>query len=71
MVNVMDRLKRTRGIVPKRIQVDNGSESISRMVDHWTYENNVTFDFSRPGKPTDNAFIESFRKLTVKGTGLN
>jgi putative transposase len=26
----------------------------------WAYENNVALDFSRPGKPTDNAFIESF-----------
>ena len=24
------------------------------------YENGVTLDFSRPGKPTDNAFVESF-----------
>ncbi len=26
----------------------------------WAYENGVTLDFSRPGKPTDNAFVESF-----------
>ncbi len=29
-------------------------------MDKWAYENNVTLDFSRPGKPTDNPFIESF-----------
>jgi putative transposase len=36
--------------------------SIYRRVqlDKWAYENKVTLDFSRPGKPVDNAFIESF-----------
>jgi putative transposase len=60
VMNVMERVKRTRGVVPKRIQVDNGSEFISTVLDHWAYENNVTLDFSRPGKPTDNASFESF-----------
>ena len=45
---------------PKRIQVDNGSEFISRALDKWAYGHGVKLDFSRPGKPTDNAFIESF-----------
>jgi len=40
--------------------VDNGSEFISKALDKWAYENEVTLDFSRPGKPTDNPFIESF-----------
>ncbi len=48
------------GRKPHRIQVDNGSEFISKALDKWAYENNVTLDFSRPGKPTDNPFIESF-----------
>jgi len=47
-------------IVPERMQVDNGSEFISKYFDKWAYENNVTLDFSRPGKPTDNAYVESF-----------
>ena len=46
--------------MPKRIQVDNGSEFISKDFDKWAYENNVTLDYSRPGKPTDNPYIESF-----------
>jgi putative transposase len=45
---------------PKTIRVDQGSEFISRDLDLWAYQNDVTLDFSRPGKPTDNAFIESF-----------
>ena len=40
--------------------MDNGSEFISRALDKWAYEHNVVLDFSRPGKPTDNAYIESF-----------
>jgi putative transposase len=60
VVDVMERIKQMRGIVPKRVQVDNGSEFISKVLDRWSYENNVVLDFSRPGKPTDNAFIESF-----------
>ncbi len=46
--------------VPETIKVDNGPEFISKEVDLWAYAHNVRLDFSRPGKPTDNAFIESF-----------
>ena len=44
--------------MPKRIQVDNGPEFVAKEVDLWAYANGVVLDFSRPGKPTDNAFIE-------------
>jgi putative transposase len=33
---------------------------VSRDLDLWAYARGVTLDFSRPGKPTDNAFIEAF-----------
>jgi putative transposase len=45
---------------PKVIRVDQGSEFVSRDLDLWAYSRGVTLDFSRPGKPTDNAFIEAF-----------
>jgi putative transposase len=45
---------------PRRIRADNGSQFTSREFDLWAYANGVVLDFSRPGKPTDNAFIESF-----------
>ncbi len=45
---------------PNTIRVNNGSEYISRDLDLWAYANGVTLDFSRPGKPTDNGFIEAF-----------
>jgi putative transposase len=40
--------------------VDNGTEFISQAMDEWAYRHGVKLEFSRPGKPTDNAFIESF-----------
>lgn len=51
---------RIREIAETRVQTDNGSEFISKSLDKWAYEHGVTIDFSRPGKPTDNPFIESF-----------
>lgn len=60
VVEVMEALKKENRMVPKRIQVDNGSEFISKEFDKWAYENGVTLDYSRPGKPIDNPFIESF-----------
>ena len=45
---------------PKRIRVDNGPEFISKELDLWARLHGVELDFSRPGKPTDNAFVESF-----------
>ena len=56
----MERLKQQHGRVPELIKVDNGREFISKALDRWAYDSQVTPDFSRPGKPTDNAFIESF-----------
>jgi putative transposase len=61
VVEVMEALKKENGLVPKRIQVDNGSEFISKEFDKWAYENGVTLDYSRPGKPTDNPFIDTER----------
>lgn len=45
---------------PRMIRVDQGSEFVSRDMDLWAYQRGVTLDFSRPGKPTDNAYIEAF-----------
>ena len=59
VVAVITRLALIRG-APRTIRVDNGPEFVSKALDRWAYENGVTLDFSRPGKPTDNAFVESF-----------
>ena len=60
VVAVLDRLIGARGTPPDKIRLDNGPEFVSRVLDHWAYRNGVTLDFSRPGKPTDNSYIESF-----------
>ena len=59
VVAVLERLKHTHGL-PEVIRVDNGSEFISKAMDRWAYEHGVKLSFSRPGKPVDNCFIESF-----------
>ena len=46
--------------VPENIRSDNGPEFVSKVLDQWAYRNGVKLDFSRPGKPTDNAYVESF-----------
>ena len=60
VVAVLEELRVLHAVVPKRIQTDNGSEFIGKDMDRWAYENGVTMDYSRPGTPTDNPFIESF-----------
>jgi len=59
VIGCLDRLKLTRGL-PRAITVDNGTEFYSRAMDSWAYRNKVQLDFIRPGKPVENAFIESF-----------
>jgi putative transposase len=52
---------------PKAIWVDNGSEFISGGMDLWAYQRGVILDFSRPGKPRANAFIEAFNSKLRSG----
>lgn len=59
VVMALNRVLRIRK-PPKRIYCDNGSEFTGRFVDLWAYHSEVGLVFSRPGKPTDNAYIESF-----------
>jgi putative transposase len=59
VVTTLERITSTHGF-PKRIKVDNGPEFISKDLDRWAYWNHVELDFSRPGKPSDNALVEAF-----------
>ena len=59
VVRVLNEICGQRGL-PQTIKTDNGSEFISKAMDRWAYERRVELDFSRPGKPTDNAAVESF-----------
>ena len=45
---------------PRSITVDHGTEFQSRALEDWAYRRGVQLDFIRPGKPVENAFIESF-----------
>jgi putative transposase len=56
---VLGLLVAMRG-APQNIRVDNGPEFISSALDAWACEQNVSLQFSRPGKPTENAHVESF-----------
>lgn len=59
VVDAVGAVAARRG-APCLIRVDNGPESDSKVLDRSAYERGVTLDISRPGKPTDNAFVESF-----------
>ena len=59
VVETLERVTAVYGL-PKSIRVDQGPEFISKDLDLWAWSKGVTLDFSRPGKPTDNAFVESF-----------
>lgn len=59
VTRVLDWLFLTRGC-PEVITTDNGPEFAGKVLDRWAYNNNVRLDFIEPGKPIQNAFIESF-----------
>ena len=69
VVNVLNRLTAQRG-APTRLLSDNGSKFCSQLVDLWAYQHQVRIDCSRPGKPTDNAHVESFN-ATLRRECLN
>ncbi len=59
VVTALSQIASMRGL-PENIIVDNGPEFISNVLDAWAYERGVKLHFIRPGKPVDNAFMESF-----------
>lgn len=59
VVKILEELKLTRGL-PEQIVIDNGTEFTSKAVRKWSIENNVHLHYIEKGKPTQNAFIESF-----------
>ena len=56
---VLDRLADSRGL-PQSITVDNGPEFDGKVLDQWACRTGVQLSFIRPGKPNENAYIESF-----------
>ena len=59
VTETLNRVIKHRG-APRTIQVDNGTEFTSNHFDAWAYLHGIDVDFIRPGKPIDNAHIESF-----------
>jgi putative transposase len=55
----LDQLKLTRGL-PKQIVTDNGPEFTSKAMFLWSQQAGVELHFIQPGKPTQNAFVESY-----------
>ena len=59
VVDALQQISSSRAL-PKAITVDHGTEFTSKSLDEWAWNSGVKLDFIRPGKPTENAFIESF-----------
>lgn len=59
VTQVLDRVFEERGKTGG-LRSDNGPEFAGNAMDAWAYERGVKLDFIRPGKPNENAFIESF-----------
>jgi putative transposase len=59
VAQVLQTIIQTRG-QPKTIKSDNGSEFVGKVMDKWADERGIEMELSRPGKPTDNAMVESF-----------
>jgi putative transposase len=59
VVRVLERLRELRGL-PEVLVTDNGPEFAGQALDVWAYEQGVKLHFIEPGKPAQNAFIESF-----------
>jgi putative transposase len=58
VVRVLEEVTTQRGL-PQTIIMDNGPELASRVLDQWAYQHGVKLRFIEPGKPVQNAFIES------------
>ncbi len=56
---VLERLAESRGL-PQSITLDNGPEFTSKTLDEWAYNRQLRLNFIEPGKPQQNAYIESF-----------
>ena len=59
VTRVLDRIAAERGL-PESILMDNGPEFTGRALDRWASINGVRLQFIQPGKPNQNAFVESF-----------
>ena len=59
VVEVLERLAKTHGL-PQTLRIDNGPEFAGSALDAWAYRRSIVLDFIEPGKPVQNAYVESF-----------
>jgi putative transposase len=59
VIGALEQLAGVRGL-PRSVVVDHGPEFISRALDLWAYRRGIELVFIRPGKPVENAYVESF-----------
>jgi putative transposase len=59
ITEILSQISSVRGL-PENIVVDNGPEFVSNAMDAWVYERGIKLQFIRPGRPVDNAYMESF-----------
>lgn len=61
VIRVLDRIASWRGY-PEKLRMDNGPELVSIKLADWAEKNEVKLDFIKPGKPTQNSYIERFNR---------
>ncbi len=60
VISALEQAAQRAGGLPKAITIDNGPEFSGKVLDAWAYTHGVQLDFIRPGRPTENGYIESF-----------
>lgn len=61
VIRVLERISMWRGF-PDKLRMDNGPEFISLTLAEWAEKNGIELEFIKPGKPTQNSFIERFNR---------
>ncbi len=69
VTRVLERIAAWRGY-PKKLRMDNGPEFISVTLASWAEENDIQLEFIKPGKPTQNSYVERFNR-TYRDEVLN
>ena len=61
VIRVLERIVAWKGY-PKKLRMDNGPEFISAALAEWAEEHQITLEFIKPGKPTQNSYVERFNR---------
>lgn len=62
IVRILDRIAAERGTYPERLRMDNGPKFVGTVMAAWEEEPGVALDFIKPGKPTQNSYVERFNR---------